>query len=155
MSRTTVRVGMTGHHRAIPAASVCRSLIDPYPPATPQLLRPRRRGPRSLLRRSRCDPLPHRSLLGCPCGGVPVSVPPPHGSPPQPPPPGWPGPYPAAQPAQPPWPPPQPFPPPPPRKGNAWKWVLGVVALLAVIAVTVTVTVWVTGRGSGEDLPTA
>ena len=40
---------------------------------------------------------------------------------------------------QPPWGPQQPCPP-PPRRGNVWKWVLGAVALVAVIGVTVAVT---------------
>jgi len=85
-----------------------------------------------------------------------MSLPPPGGPfpPPPPPGPGFPG---AGQPQsrpgpQQPW-PPGPFPPPSPSaptsRGRARKWVLGGIALLAVIAVTATITV-VVSRGSGD-----
>lgn len=81
-----------------------------------------------------------------------MSMPPPAGGP-QPPPIG-PGPDPRVPPAQPVWAPQQPRPAPPPRRGNAWKWALGAVALLAVIGVTVAVTLSVAGGGSGGNPPT-
>ncbi len=55
-------------------------------------------------------------------------------------------------------PPPQPWPQQqwsqstPPKRGNAWKWIVGAVALLAVIAVTVGVTIFVTR--DGDNTPT-
>jgi hypothetical protein len=55
-----------------------------------------------------------------------------------------------------PWGPQQPGQGPPPKRGSAWKWALGAVALLAVIGVTVAVTLALTGRGSnGDTAPTA
>jgi hypothetical protein len=78
-----------------------------------------------------------------------MSMPP--GGPPMPP--TGPGPDPRVPPAQPVWAPQQPWPPSPPGRGNAWKWALGAVALLAVIGVTVAVTLSVAG-GSGENPPT-
>lgn len=77
--------------------------------------------------------------------------------PPQPPPYGG-GPYPGPGPQQPPWPQQgQWSPAPPPQKPRSgWKWALGGVALLAVIAVTVAVTVSVVGGDSdGDGSPTA
>lgn len=75
-----------------------------------------------------------------------MSYPPPPGGPPPGnpvPPHGYPGPY-GPPPHQPPW-PHQWSPGPPPKKGgNAWKWALGGVALLAVIGVTAAVTISVT-----------
>jgi len=92
-----------------------------------------------------------------------MSLPPPGGPFPPPPPPGAPGPgFPGAgqpqwQPGpQQPW-PPGPFPPPSPSaptsRGRARKWVLGGIALLAVIAVTAAITV-VVSRGSGDGAST-
>jgi len=72
-----------------------------------------------------------------------MSLPPPGGPFPPPPPPG-PG-FPAA--GQPPWPPGPP--PAPTNRGRARKWILGGIALLAVIAVTATITV-VIARGPGD-----
>ena len=85
--------------------------------------------------------------------------PPPGGNPPTPPPGGpfqppvgGPGPYPGPGPQQPPW-PQQPWTagPPPQKRGNGWKWVLGAVALLAVIGVTAAVTMSVTGDNDGGN----
>ena len=52
---------------------------------------------------------------------------------------------------QPQWGPQQPWGPPPgpPRGGGKGKWILGGIAVLAVIAVTVVITVWVVGKDSG------
>lgn len=52
---------------------------------------------------------------------------------------------------QPPWGPP---PGPPPNGGGKGKWILGGIALVAVIAVTVVITVLVVGRDSGGPSPT-
>jgi hypothetical protein len=65
-----------------------------------------------------------------------------------------PGPDPRFPPPQPVWAQQQPWPAPPPKRGNAWKWALGAVAVLAVIGVTVAVTLSVVGGGSGENPPT-
>jgi hypothetical protein len=70
----------------------------------------------------------------------------------QPPRPG-PDPDPIVPPAQPVWAPQQPWPAPPPRHGNALKWVLGAVALLAVIGVTVAVTISLAGGRSSQNPP--
>lgn len=82
-----------------------------------------------------------------------TAPPPPGGS--YTPPPNSPGPYPGAQPGQPPWGPPQPGWTPPPKRSNAWRWVLGAVALVAIVGVTVAITLSVGGRGSGDSSPTA
>jgi hypothetical protein len=57
---------------------------------------------------------------------------------------------------QPQWGPQQPWGPPPgpPRAGGKGKWILGGIAVLAVIAVTVVITVWVVGKDSGGESPT-
>jgi len=58
---------------------------------------------------------------------------------------------------QPQWGPQQPWGPPPgppQRGGGKGKWILGGIAVLAVIAVTVVVTVWVVGKDSGGESPT-
>lgn len=85
-----------------------------------------------------------------------MSYPPPPGGPPPgnpPPPEGYPGQW-GSPPQQPPWPQQQWTSGPPPKKrGNAWKWALGAVALLAVIGVTVAVTVSVTSGNERRDDP--
>lgn len=43
------------------------------------------------------------------------------------------------------------WPPSTPKEGKAWKWILGGVAVLAVVGVTVAVTVAVVGKGKGSD----
>lgn len=82
--------------------------------------------------------------------------PPPPGAPPPGnpgPPQGYSGPY-GPPPQQPPWPPQQQWQGPPPKKrGNAWKWALGGVALLAVIGVTAAVTISVTSDGGDGGGP--
>ncbi|WP_246584806.1 hypothetical protein [[Mycobacterium] fortunisiensis] len=45
----------------------------------------------------------------------------------------------------------QPYPGPPPKKGGALKWILGGVALLAVIAVTVVLTITLGGRDNNGN----
>lgn len=75
-----------------------------------------------------------------------MSYPPPPGGPPPGnpvPPHGYPGPY-GPPPQQPPWPQQWSPGPPPKKRGNAWKWALSGVALLAVIGVTAAVTISVT-----------
>ncbi|KUI44681.1 hypothetical protein AU198_14130 [Mycobacterium sp. GA-1199] len=83
-----------------------------------------------------------------------MSYPPPPGGPPPGnpgPPQGYSGPY-GPPPQQPPWQQQWPPGPPPKKRGNVWKWLLGGVALLAVIGVTVAVTVSVTSdSGDGDD----
>lgn len=84
-----------------------------------------------------------------------MSFPPPPGGPPpgnSGPPQGYPGPY-GPPPQQPPW--PQQWQPGPPRKkrGNAWKWALGGIALLAVVGVTAAVTISVTSDSGDERDP--
>ncbi len=85
-----------------------------------------------------------------------MSYPPPPGGPPpgnSGPPQGYSRPY-GPPPQQPPWQQQWPAGPPPKKRGNAWKWLLGGVALLAVIGVTVAVTISVTSGGGGGDDPT-
>jgi hypothetical protein len=84
-----------------------------------------------------------------------VSYPPPPGGPP--PPPGNPYPPQGYSGPQQPWPPQQPWDPslPPKKRGNGWKWALGLVALLVVIGVTAAVTIWVIKDGDdGGPTPT-
>lgn len=60
-----------------------------------------------------------------------------------------------------PWPPQGPWQPegqwhaPPPKGGTGWKWVLGAVALLAIVGVTVVVTVAVIGEDEESGAPSA
>lgn len=85
-----------------------------------------------------------------------MTYPPPPGAPPPGnpgPPQGYSGPY-GPPPQQPPWPQQWSAGPPPKKGGKAWKWVLGGVALLAVIGVTVAVTVSVTSKNGEGDDPT-
>ncbi|KUI05150.1 hypothetical protein AU189_01695 [Mycolicibacterium acapulense] len=85
-----------------------------------------------------------------------MSFPPPPGGPPPGnpgPPQGYSGPY-GPPPQQPPWQQQWPAGPPPKKRGDVWKWLLGGVALLAVIGVTVAVTISVTSGGGGGDDPT-
>lgn len=88
-----------------------------------------------------------------------MNLPPPPGGAPPPPPSygGGPGPYPGHGSPQPPWPPQQPWSAaPPPKRGRGWKWVLGAVALLAVVGLTAAVTLSVAEKGPGDDgTPTA
>lgn len=77
----------------------------------------------------------------------PPNTPPPNGASP-PPPFGGSGPYPQS--LHQPW-PQQPS----PRRSGTWKWVLAIVALLAVVGVTAAVTVAVTGEPTGGGLPSA
>jgi hypothetical protein len=72
-----------------------------------------------------------------PTGGQPVGAP------------QW-GPPPGGQPGgAPQWGPQQPWGPPPPSRGGKGMWILGGIAVLAVIAVTVVITVLVVGKDSG------
>lgn len=85
-----------------------------------------------------------------------MSYPPPPGGPPPSspgPPQGFSGPY-GPPPQQPPWQQQWPAGPPPKKRGNAWKWLLGGVALLAVIGVTVAVTISVTSDSGNDNDPT-
>ncbi len=85
-----------------------------------------------------------------------MSSPPPPGGPPPGnpvPPQGYPGPY-GPPPQQPPWPQQWQPGPPPNKRGNAWKWLLGGVALLAVIGVTAAVTISVTSDDADDRDPT-
>lgn len=85
-----------------------------------------------------------------------MSFPPPPGGPPPGnpgPPQGYSGPY-GPPPQQPPWPQQWQAGPPPKKRGNGWKWVLGGVALLAVIGVTAAVTISVTSESADDgDAP--
>lgn len=85
-----------------------------------------------------------------------MSFPPPTGGPPPGnpgPPQGYSGPY-GPPPQEPPWPQQWQAGPPPKKRGNGWKWVLGGVALLAVIGVTAAVTISVTSDSADEgDAP--